>query len=254
MIPSRVFRWAPALWLLLLAALPATAQIASDRPGFGDGSAVMAPNRFQVETGYAFSDGGAVDRHAIGQVLLRLGVAPGVELRGAINSYVVTRGAVDESGFEDVSVGAKVNLVAGDGAPLGRPNVTLIAAAALPTGSDAFSGGVVAPQAKLALDWGLSGSTALSVNAGYAFTFEDADANQFFTYVALGTAVPGAAGLGAFAGLYSLFPHTGDSAHGLDGGLTFLPAPDTQLDVSVGLGLTAGEPDVTLGFGIAHVF
>ncbi len=253
--PFRVACLLSFLAVLAGARSPAVAQsIASDRPGFGDGSAVMAPHRFQIETGYAFTEGGAVDRHTIGQVLLRLGVSSRVELRGGLNSYVVTRGPVDDTGFEDFTLGAKVNLLPGDGQPLGAPTLTALVSATLPSGSDAFTGDVVHPQAKLALDWGLTDAVALSVNAGYDFTFEDTDGNQFFTYVSLGTGVPGVANLGAFVGLYSLFPHTGDTAHGLDGGFTFLPASATQLDVSVGLGLTDGEPDYALGLGVAHRF
>jgi len=228
--------------------------IAGDRPGFGDGSAIVPAGRFQVESGYAYTEGGPIDQHSIGQLLVRVGVAPRVELRGGFNSYVVKRGLSHASGFEDFSVGGKVNLLPGDGMPLGEPTVTAIVSASLPTGNDRFSSHLVRPQTKLAIDWGLSESASLSVNAGYDFTFKNADSNQLFTYVALGSSIPGTHGFGVFAGLYSRFPHSGNALHDIDGGFTFLPSRSTQLDVSLGVGLTQYEPDYVFGFGVAHLF
>ncbi len=258
---KRRFRMGALAGLLLLsaAALPASAlaqddAVASDRPGFGDGSAVVPPGRFQAEAGYAYTQTGDLDQHALGQLVLRLGVLDRIELRALLNSYVLLRGAVEESGFEDFVVGAKVNLLPGDGQPLGQPSVTAIVSAALPTGGEVFTNDDVRPEGKLALDLGLSETVAVSANAGYSFSLGDEANGLFFTYLSLGAALPDVEGLGVFAGLFSLFPDGGDSLHGLDGGLTFLPNVATQLDLNVGVGLSEGAPDFSIGAGVARRF
>ena len=228
--------------------------VAPDRPGFGDGAAVVPYQYLQIEAGYAFSDADAVNRHSIGQMVVRVGMARGVELRMLLNSYVVQRNGTDVDGFEDVAFGAKVNLLEGTGTPLGVPTVTAIASVALPTGADALTNDEVTPEARLALDLGLTEAVAFSANAGYTFTPDDDRADTFFTYAALSAAVPGTRGLGAFAGLFSLFPGEGDASHGVDGGLTFLPDPSTQFDVNVGVGLTDAQPDLVVGAGVVRRF
>lgn len=266
------------LWCLavlaagLFAALPARAQdgagaVAADRPGFGDGSAVVAPGRFQAEAGATYSEQGEVRTYRLGQAVLRYGAAPRVEVRALLGAYVRVRvpeacpvttlclaAAADVEGLTDLALGAKLNLLAGDGAPFGRPNLTAILDVALPTGDDAFSAGEVQPTFKLALDLALTPAVGFSGNAGYAFTLGGDLADTFFTYASLGAGIGAVEGLGVFAGLYSLFPRDGDAAHGLDGGITFLVNPATQLDLNAGAGLAGGEPDFAVGAGIARRF
>lgn len=256
--------------LLLLGSSPGYAQddpgaVAADRPGFGDGAAVVDPGRFQVEAGVAVAWTETARQHSIGQVLLRLGVLPRVELRAALNSYVVVRQDIacpfasevcDESrqidGFEDVLLGAKVRLL--QGKRIGKPTLTAIVGIGIPTGDDAFSTGDVRPEVKLALDLPLTDRIAFSGNGGYAFTPEDNLADDFFTYASLSVSLPGVEGLGLFAGIHSIFPEDFDPKHGLDGGVTYLLDPATQLDLNLGVGLTGDEPDFAVGVGVARRF
>ena len=269
---TRPLRCLAVLLAGMLAALPVRAQgspgaVAADRPGFGDGSAVVAPGRFQAEGGYTYSEQGAVRTHSLGQAVLRYGAAPRVEVRALLGSYVRVRvleacprttlclaAAEDVEGLTDLALGAKVNLLAGGGAPLGRPNLTAILDVALPTGDDAFSASEVQPTFKLALDLPLTPAAGFSANAGYTITLGGDPDGTFFTYAALGAGIGAVEGLGVFAGLYSLFPRDGDAAHGLDGGVTYLLNPATQLDLNAGAGLSEGEPDFAIGAGIARRF
>lgn len=249
-----------------------TSPIASDRPGFGDVAAVMSPTRFQVEAGYTFQKVGSVQRHAIGQVLLRYGLVERIELRTWLNSYVIERdtkrqtcsntpqegacalpGSIDESGLEDWVVGAKVNLLSGSGTPLGQPKLTAIFSAIVPIGSEAYTNDAVIPEAKLVLDWPLTKAVALSTNLGYLFSTNNTE-RVISTYLSLGVSVPAIEGLGLFAGLYSLFPDATGEDHVVDGGVVFLVNQDTQLDLNLGSGLTSGSVDFFMGVGVARRF
>ena len=253
------------VWIALLLALAgfaphaAQAQEASltpDRPGIGDGSAVMAPGQFQVETGYRFVDGGGVDQHDIGELLLRYGVVPGLELRAALNSFVAQIGAGsadDESGLSDAGVGLKLGLVRGDGRPMGRPNLSLVASTTLPTGSDAFSSDVAQPTVKLAYDWPLSNAVAVSANAGYTFDTGDAVDGAVDVTATLGAGLPAAPGLGVYAGYAGSFT-TGPDASFVEGGLTYLLHPNTQFDLNGAVGVSDAADDFFIGAGLAHRF
>lgn len=228
--------------------------VVPDRPGFGDGSAIVAGGHIQVEAGYGFSDFGPARQHDFGQLLVRYGISERVELRGLLNSYSVLDNGDDEQGLQDLALGAKVNLVAGDGAVLGTPNVTLIATAGLPTGNEAFTNDAVVTEVKLAADGVLAERLGIGANLGYSINVDDTDRNLVIAYVALGTTLPNQPDLGFFAGFYSLFPQEGDSTTGVDGGLTWLLNPQTQLDVNLGTGLGDNALDVAFGVGIAHIF
>jgi len=256
--------------------------VAADRPGFGDGAAVVAPGRFQVEAGYTVAHTERVRQHRIGQVVLRFGVSERLELHALLNSFVVldypppppcpregSGGTLpassfpggcpgdsrDEHGFEDQALGVKVNLLEGSGTAPGQPMVTAIMNLALPNGNEEFSSNDLRPELKLAFDLALNRGLAFSGNAGYAFTFADGASDRFFTYASLAAAVPGVDGLSLFAGLYSLFPGiTGEAVHGLDGGVILLLNAATQVDVNIAVGLTDGAPRYAAGAGIARRF
>lgn len=242
-----------ALALVLAAAAHAQDDpdaVAADRPGFGDGAAIVAQNRLQIEVGYAYTDADGATQHNIGQVAVRMGLMPRVELRVLLNSFVVVDtpdGNV--TGQEDFTVGAKVRiLTAASGLALSGQ-----VSAFIPTGDDEFSNDKVVPELKLILDAPLTSTIGFSSNAGLTFDFDEGP-NTFFTYVSLGAAMPGAEGLGVFAGLFSLFPEDADSDHGVDGGLVYLLNKATQVDVSFGTMLTDNQSDFFVGAGIARRF
>lgn len=261
-----------ALLLGVLLVGPVQAQtnehaVTADRPGFGDGAAVVVPGRVQVEAGYAFSRTDTTRRHSLGQVLLRVGVLPRVELRAALNSFVVFRqdltcpperdGCNGErptqvEGFEDIMLGAKINLL--PGRTVGKPTLTVIGGVGVPTGEEAFTVDRVRPEIRLALDLMLPQAVQFSGNAGYTFTLNDHRIDDFFSYVSLNAALPGREDLGVFAGIYSLFPRNFEPQHSMDAGFTYLPNAATQFDINVGLGLTHDAPDVVVGAGVARRF
>ncbi len=238
------------------AAAQETAPLAPDRPGFGDGSAVMAPGRVQIEGGYSYSENGSLVTHALGQALVRVGIHSRVEVRLGINSFLIWD-ATDRtrSGFEDSMLGAKVGLLAGDGMPMGRPNLTLIVLTTLPTGDNRLSADALQPEAKLAADWPLTDMLGLSANAGVAsLNLGDDREVQYTLTLSLGAALPPVSGLGVYAG-YRLqaLPGLDTDRHDLEGGATYLLNYDTQVDVNFGVNVHPDGADAFfVGVGIAR--
>lgn len=77
----------------------ATPELITDRPGFGESSAVVGPGTLQVETGLVVARADHDHpRDTTGQVMLRAGVASRGELRFAVDGH-------------DVEVGGKVKLL-----------------------------------------------------------------------------------------------------------------------------------------------
>jgi len=237
-----------ALALLLAATLSlapsASAQISADRPGFGDGTATVAPGTFQAGLGYAVN-GNGITSHELGQLFLRYGVTDALELRGGVGSYEVTDG---ENGYNGTGVGAKLRLFQNETSALSG-----VATLGLPTGTGAFD--AVDDRArqtvKLAYDGALGDGLTLSVNGGASFFYTDDSAVEWLLIPTLSFGLTETTG--AYVG-YAGFYDDGLNANWVEGGLTLLATPDTQLDVNTGLRVDDNGDDVFVGLGVAHRF
>jgi hypothetical protein len=136
--------------LLMMPSLASAQELTSDRPDFTE--SVVVVSRPQLESGYTMTRTEGITRHAIGELLLRLGITHRVELRLSANSYVLTRGAGTETGgIEDAGVGAKLSL---------SPRAALIAGVGVPTGGDAETADGVVPEVLLSVEQPLSENVA----------------------------------------------------------------------------------------------
>jgi hypothetical protein len=231
------------------------ASIATDRPGFGNGSATMQPGFVQVELGYQYDRSPSEQRtHSLGQLLVRYGLLDRLELRLALNSFQIQDGPVIDrrQGFNDVGVGAKVNLVEGVNAPLRTPRITAEVSTSIPAGSP-FGSDTAQPDLRLEVDWPLTAGLGLSANVGYTAPGTSLDAGDLVLIGGLGASVPGTQGLGAYAG-YVAFPSvaTGAAEQYVQAGATYLLGLDTQVDLHGGLRVDAGGGFA--GLGLAHRF
>jgi hypothetical protein len=237
-----------ALALLLAATLnlapSASAQISADRPGFGDGTATVAPGTFQAGLGYAVN-GNGVTSHELGQLFLRYGVTDALELRGGVGSYEVTDG---ENGYNGTGVGAKLRLFQNETSALSG-----VATLGLPTGTGALD--TVDDRArqtvKLAYDGALGDGLTLSVNGGASFFYTDDSAVEWLLIPTLSFGLTETTG--AYVG-YAGFYTDGLNANWVEGGVTLLATPDTQLDVNTGLRVDDNGDDFFLGLGVARRF
>ena len=232
--------------------------LVTDRPSFTESALAVALGAVQLEVGYTLTRNDVVDAHALGEVLIRIGVLPRAELRLGLNSFAWTDDPLgDASGLEDVSLGVKVELAEGAGQEFNllRPRVALLLNTSLPTGTGGFGEKGLQPGATLAMSWELSERLGLGANANVAAASQDGDRfGQFSGAVALGVSL--ADRVGAY-GEYFLFapPGPGDDATGfLNGGLTFLATNDLQFDVRAGFGMHGVDGDFFVGAGFATRF
>jgi hypothetical protein len=153
------------------------------------------------------------------------------------------------SGLEDLSLGCKIRL--SDPLPPGssQPQVAVILATTLPTGSEEFGVSEPQPSAILALAWELSEKTSIGSNVGYPRLGEKGDRfGELSASVVLGRVLSDR--LGGFVEAYTMARQEG---HGddqfLDAGLTWALSEDGQLDFRAGTGLSTGTPDYFVGAG-----
>jgi hypothetical protein len=193
--------------LLALLAAPAIADddpLVADRPYFTESAATVTRGRTQIELGYTHTEIGDLEEQAIGELLMRIGWTEIVELRLGLNSWLRVDGpGGDLSGLQDLSLGCKIRL--SDPLPPGSrlPQVALVFATTLPTGSNEFGNSEPQPAATLALSWALSDRTSVGSNVGYARMGERNDRfGEISASVVLGHAL--SEDLGGFVEVYAL--------------------------------------------------
>ena len=210
----------PALCAAQTAA--ATPELVTDRPGFGESSAVVGRGTLQIETGLVLAR--ADHEHAqdtTGQVLLRAGVASRAELRFAVDGH-------------DVEVGGKVKLLDADRAGIDvavipylsrDPGFKVAAGRELPHGFE-LSGTFNATDGRT--DSGRAWQKEISVSLDHALD----------------------ARLGAYGEVDGGFAGHG-CACSVDGGITIGVGPHGQFDVEVGHRVRGDAQDWFMGVGFA---
>ena len=229
--------------------------LVTDRPDFTESPETVAPGRFQLETGYTFTRRGDDKQHALGELLLRIGLWQQIELRLGGNSYVwLDSPDGDADGFEDLSLGVKIKLLEGsERFELTRPAVGVIIATTLPTGADDLGEDEPQPEFILAMAWDLSERFSLGSNLNYAYLSEDGDRfHQFSGSVALGITLTEK--WGTYIEYFGFVPESDDGPNTsfFNGGFTYLINDDLQLDARVGVGVFNGDrPDYFTGVGVS---
>lgn len=127
----------------LYLALPAWSQVPpliADRPGIGIGAGIVLPETFQVESGFAYNRAPHFNGYSFGQLLLRYGLNPLVELQVNLRSYRIERYPRNEQlqGFEDPRLGFKVALH--ESPELLIPSAAVLFTMRLPVGKPGLSG------------------------------------------------------------------------------------------------------------------
>ncbi len=174
-----------------------------------------------------------------------------MEFRLGVNSYVwQDLPGRDVSGREDISFGIKARL--SDPLPPGsrQPQVAVILATTLETGSDEIGASAPQPQATLAFSWELRPRTALGSNLGYAWLRDDERFGELSGSLSLGRGLSDR--LGAYVEYYG-FDRSGRRSddHFVNAGLTWALSADAQLDLRAGAGLNSEAADYFVGAGAA---
>lgn len=246
--------------VLLPAALSAQSQapeepstpLIGDRPDFTESAAVVS--RLQLETGYSYEEAGPSGVHTLGELLVRVPATPRLEIRVAVPSWswARTTGSLPDDGPQgvtDASLGVKVGLR--DPGPDGRgPRVALLAGTTIPTGGEVGSD-ALQPGGRLAAGVDLGDRLSLAANAGVT-SAEDGVGRHAELVGSLSLGVGLTRTVAAYLESYGIAP-TGDgrrSSSVVDGGVTWQPGPDLQLDVRLGTGVSGPSPDLIVGAGV----
>jgi len=195
-----------------------------------------------AENGFTETESQGQNTFDIPETLLRLGVASKTELRLTVPDYFSPTGR--SSGFGDVAIGVKQQL----GPTPGGFDVSLILTLSLPTGAHAISSHGYDPSAQL--PW----SRALSKNwtaAGMVSVYWPAeqgrrDATGETTFL-LDRQLTSR--WDAFTEYAGDFPERGGPRHLLHFGTAYKLTPQQQLDLHVGVGLSAAAVDHFVGVG-----
>lgn len=224
-----------------------------DRPGIGNGSFITAENVIGVEAGIQFSHTPFIDQIDIGQILLRYGLMPKLEIRTTLNSYSIQKRALNggsdrRSGNQDIGVGLKYNIFQQEA---GSGNVSVLGSFSIPTGQDGFSNNEFVPFLSLLGDLDLSDKMVVSSNLGYSFGVRNLDDHWLFTLTP-GFTIPQNKNLAVFIGYAGNYFGNSVNENWLEGGITYGLANGAQLDINLGYELE-GE-SVFIGAGFAKGF
>jgi len=236
------------VWFLALglAALPLAAQekelVSTDRPGFGDGTAVMPPGGVQVELGGTYSDVEDTEAFNIGELNLRFGLIHRLELRASLNSYVDID-SPDISGITDSGVNLKYSLLGPDAGM----ELAVLAGTTLATGDDELTSDEEDLNAALSFGAPLSDQLSISAYAGW----QDGDNETTTLSSSVGFGVGPA---GVSVGYGGIFPDQGSDQHWLEANASFPLGRLSQFDINSGVGVGSDNSGFFVGAGFAHRF
>lgn len=246
-----------------LAAEPRLRDLATDRPDKTESPITVDGGHVQIEMDFVTytrdrSRQGRVEQVSAAPLNLKLGIGHTADLQLLVEPYLSRREQAaaggrraNTSGFGDVTVRYKQNLVGDDG---GRTAVALMPFVTLPTaarglGVDRMEGGLIVPVSTkvFGLDLGLMSEIDLV-----------SDGRKYIPS-AIHSATLGF-DLGPQWGLYTevyteqSFAQRAATVVTFDAGLTFRPAADIQFDLGVNLGVTSAADDVMAFVGLSRRF
>jgi len=258
---------AAAAWLA--AAGPAKAaplrDFCPDRPGLGTPPCTMDQGHLAVELGLGdwtlTRQGGArEDDLATGDLLVRYGLTPNLEIQAGWTAYTHARtrsgnAVARTGGVGDVTLALRQNLQNADGSGF---SVALMPYATLPTGSAGIGAG----------DWGAGLLAPMSYRLPHGVTLGltaeadaavDADGDgrhlAYSAIVGVDLALTGKIGAAAELEFVEDEDPTGHSAQELAGlSLDWSPSENVQFDVGTNIGLNRDAPDLEVYFGVARRF
>lgn len=212
--------------------------LVSDRPDFTEATSLVDPRHVQVESGSTASREGDTQVAAFGEVLVRAGLTPKVELRVSGNSFVRERTAGQvQSGMQDATLGFKFRLLDAPESRSWRPEVSVITHTTLPSGSRFYRSQRAQPEVKVLSAWSLSERVSFSSNLNVARPFDGV--RSFTEYAGSGSFGFAATDrVGLYAEAFAFAPQDGSKlvSKYVNTGFTFLFSPDVQLDVRGGMG------------------
>jgi len=245
-------------WPVLLAGVfvPAasaqtTEPIATDRPAVTDSSAVVPSGVFQAENGALYTDNQGHGTLDLPETLIRVGIGPSTEVRFTVPDYygsAVIRGGM-ASDFGDLAVGIKQQLRTAQGGF----EVAAVVSLSFPTGAAAISSHGYDPSFQVPWSRPLSANwTVAGMLSVYVPTVDGSHMVVGESTILLDRQLTKA--WDAFTEYAGDFPQAGGPRHLLHFGTAYKIRPRQQIDLHVGVGLSAAAVDHFAGIGYSFRF
>ena len=238
---------------IVAATSPATLaqELVTDRPDQTESSATVPTGFWQVETGTLYEEAADGDTVSAPTTLLRVGLDERLELRLGWDGWISASGDAPD-GIGDGELGAKLSLRP-DAVP--GPEVAILVGTSVPWGDSGLGSDRFDPAARLAVTHGIGDRASLAWNLGAEWQTEEEGTTRSTLSRALATVAVGfdlVEDLGAFVELFATTPlsASGDEELSFDAGVTWLLAPNLQLDAAAGFALSGPAPEQFLGVGI----
>jgi len=243
----------------------------SDRPGFSDSYALVPRGYSHLEFGYTFGydrgDSRRTKNHTLGKFSLRTGLTDEFELRLKWTGFSFTESLFEDTsrwagrrimsndhddGGTDMSIGFKSPLLKPKGL---IPNLSVIPAISLPTGTNSKSTGDVDPEIRLAWKYALNDKWSI-YGVGLATALSGGEGRFFQSGASLATYYQFTKHVGGFVEYYGLYPSArgSDCQHNVDFGPVILVNDNFQIDLRAGFGLNEEAPDFVAGIGFCVRF
>ena len=237
----------PIMFWVLAASADDNETISAERPGFSSSPIALAPSQLQIESGYQYTtDSGQIDidDHTLPFVLLRIGVMDRLEMQVSWSGMSWTDvGGQHINGTNDAGIGLKWQ-VSDVGAKI---PIAFFAGLSLPVGDAEFSSDEADPS--FGAFWSYSAGHDWFGTVLVSESDNDATVSN-----AIGISIPIDAVKGAYVEYFGNYAGDAGPEHYLNGGFTYLPKNNMQLDLHVGLGLNDRAADAFLGLGMAYRF
>jgi hypothetical protein len=250
--------------------------INTDRPTFTPANTVVPRGRLQFESGWTFT-GQWTSRsrdnlYDFPELALRYGLAKNVEFRMFWTGQTFSQAQAQRggrwravNGVSDMEVGFKWQLFPGDEKRKWIPTTALITSIYAPTGGTSpYSSETVEPYINLMYGWSVTKKLTLAGSTGYLGIREQAVPNSLMrsdnfqrwhqSIVAFYTAGERTTLFYEWYGL--MYTHAPDNRplYFMDGGIIYRLAPNIQVDIRAGFGLTGRPDDFFTGTGFSIRF
>lgn len=233
-----------AIVFINILVLTSTAQqIVTDRPDQTEASSTVPQNSFQLESGILYQENHNIVRSLANNNLFRIGLLEGFELRIVSQletlKYNLPWSEVTVRGFNDIEIGAKVQIINNESFEFGFLSHVII-----PTGSVNFSNGGIGSINRFLITHKISEYFTLAYNVGV--NVYDAEYMEFPYSLALGFGITDK--LSVFLEPYGSFDSDLNPENSIDAGVTYLLRDNFQLDISLGTGIDHDMNFVSAGF------
>jgi Putative MetA-pathway of phenol degradation len=259
-VRSLVAACALALLPLVADAADEPEPIASDRAGASTGTSTVGRGAFQLEAGVAYEreriGGSPSARRFTVETDLRGGVTDRLELRVQGDPLVRLRGAEDETGHGDVTLGAKYRFRDSTDTSW-QPSLGVLPLVKLPVADEPIGSGKTDFGALLLASFALPGGVSLDANAGLAAVGQSHPGGYLLQAIVVAGASHNAAEWMTLFGdlIYaSRDERGGRDSLVLDGGIIWRPTRDVAVDASAVTSLAGTGPDWALRAGVSIRF